>query len=296
MSCRLVNGSRIVSLPGDAGGVRGFSAPTLVLMDEAAYISDELVQTVRPMLAVSNGRFIMMSTPNGRRGAFFHAWSDTTTEGWQREMVTAAECPRIDRTWLETERATVGVWHFSQEYECQFLDFGAQLFSGQHIEAAIIDRPALPIVLANGVRHRANAPRAPMLDAEVTLPGEPVSYVVALDIGQSRDFSALVVAEVRHKIEPAPPDVPGEWEGRTPWGSRLAAMREKTCPTATSCSCRACCSARPIRRWSLTLSGCWRSCRRSQGRAAHLPCGWTAAASGAASRICSRTRGAPRMA
>ena len=35
-SCTLANGSRIVSLPGDARTIRGYSAPKLIIVDEAA--------------------------------------------------------------------------------------------------------------------------------------------------------------------------------------------------------------------------------------------------------------------
>lgn len=38
----LPNGSRIVALPGDPATVRGFSAPALVIVDEAAFTQDEL--------------------------------------------------------------------------------------------------------------------------------------------------------------------------------------------------------------------------------------------------------------
>jgi phage terminase large subunit-like protein len=68
------SGSRIFSLPGNnPANIRGYSAPALVVLDEAAYINDALYTALRPMLAVSGGRFIMLSTPNGRRGCFYDA-------------------------------------------------------------------------------------------------------------------------------------------------------------------------------------------------------------------------------
>ena len=59
-SCELRNGSRIVSLPGDPDTVRGYSAPNLVISDEAAYIPDAMQAAIAPMLAVSRGRQIDM--------------------------------------------------------------------------------------------------------------------------------------------------------------------------------------------------------------------------------------------
>ncbi len=66
LSFTLDNGSRVVSLPGTSETVRGFSAPRLVVEDEAAFVDDGLYGALRPMLAVSGGRLILMSTPFGR--------------------------------------------------------------------------------------------------------------------------------------------------------------------------------------------------------------------------------------
>ena len=82
LSCTLANGSRLVSLPGTGETVRGFSAPDLIIEDEAAYVANSLYFAVRPMLAVSGGRLLLLSTPFGRRGHFFEAWEGE--EQWQR--------------------------------------------------------------------------------------------------------------------------------------------------------------------------------------------------------------------
>jgi len=64
------NGSRIVGLPGQEKSVRGFSAVSLLLIDEASRVSDECYRSVRPMLAVGGGDLWLMSTPFGKRGFF----------------------------------------------------------------------------------------------------------------------------------------------------------------------------------------------------------------------------------
>ena len=60
----LANGSRVVSLPGDEKNIRGYSGVTLLVIDEAARVADELYYAVRPMLAVSQGRLVALSTPS----------------------------------------------------------------------------------------------------------------------------------------------------------------------------------------------------------------------------------------
>src|SRR5262249_48605300 len=59
---QLDNHSRIVSLPCREETIRGYSHVSLLVIDEAARVPDDLYRAVRPMLAVSNGRLICLST------------------------------------------------------------------------------------------------------------------------------------------------------------------------------------------------------------------------------------------
>jgi len=137
LSATLANKSRIVSLPGDARTVRGFSAPRLVIADEAAYVADELFTAIRPMLAVSEGRLILMSTPAGRRGVFFETWE--RGEDWLRIRISASQCPRISAEFLDQERRELGPMLFSQEYENAFVDAASSAFSSELIDQALVD-------------------------------------------------------------------------------------------------------------------------------------------------------------
>ena len=130
----LENGSRIVSLPGKQDTVRGFSGVRLLVVDEAARVSGDLYFSIRPMLAVSGGRLLALSTPFGTRGWWYEAWR--SSEPWERYEVPASECPRISRTFLEEERRTMGEWWFAQEYECRFLDGETQPFGREEIDRA----------------------------------------------------------------------------------------------------------------------------------------------------------------
>ena len=76
LSLAFDTGSRVVSLPGTAGTVRGYSAASLIVEDEASYVDDELYRSIRPMLAVSGGRLILLSTPFGKRGHFYETWQE----------------------------------------------------------------------------------------------------------------------------------------------------------------------------------------------------------------------------
>lgn len=140
LGMELSNGSRIEALPGTEKTVRGFSGVDLLIVDEAARVADELYYAVRPMLAVSGGRLLMLSTPFGKRGVFYEEW--TGGSAWERYTVTAAECPRIPSEFLKEERETLGPWWFAQEYECRFMDTVDQVFATEVINKAITDEVA----------------------------------------------------------------------------------------------------------------------------------------------------------
>ena len=78
------------------------------------------------MLAVSQGRLVALSTPWGRRGWFYHEWSQS--EQWQKIRITARDCPRLTEEILEQERESLGEAWFRQEYLCEFVDAGAEGF------------------------------------------------------------------------------------------------------------------------------------------------------------------------
>jgi hypothetical protein len=130
----LTNGSRIVCLPGSPDTIRCFSSPRLVIIDEAALTEDDLLVAVAPMLGVSRGRLVALSTPMGRRGWFFGTWETGT--GWERFRATADDCPRIAPEFLAEQRQLLGDRWFRQEYMCSFEEMIDQVFSTESVLAA----------------------------------------------------------------------------------------------------------------------------------------------------------------
>jgi hypothetical protein len=147
LKLELKSGSRVVSLPGGADTVRGFSAVDLLVLDEASRVPDELVVAVRPMLAISGGRFLALPTPHGRQGWFYSEW----TEGgptWERTRIVASECPRITPEFLKGERASLGERAYLQEYQCRFTDVDDAYFMGEDISRMVDPsiRPLFPML------------------------------------------------------------------------------------------------------------------------------------------------------
>lgn len=131
----LKNGSRIIGLPENPDKVRGFSNVSLLLIDEAALVSDKTYDAVRPMLAASDGDLWLLSTPNGKRGFFWEEFANGGEE-WERIVVTAEECARIKKHFLERERRSRPERSFRQEYLCEFLERDGAAFSQESIDAA----------------------------------------------------------------------------------------------------------------------------------------------------------------
>jgi hypothetical protein len=131
------HGGRVISLPSSEGTVRGYSKVALLVLDEASRIPEEIIAAVRPMLAISDGEIVALSTPFGRRGFFYEAFEHG--DAWERERVPVTECPRISKTFLAEERKALGELLFRQEYLCEFVDNDEQIFSGALIERALTD-------------------------------------------------------------------------------------------------------------------------------------------------------------
>src|SRR6185295_12333118 len=143
ISIRLPNQSRIIGLPGMEDTIRGFSSASLLIVDEAARVSNSLYHTARPMLAASDGDLWIISTPNGRRGFFYDTWV-SPDDLWTRISVPAPDCPRISKVFLAEGSRTMSERKFRQEYLCEFLDSEDAFFFAVHRARACANPRQLP--------------------------------------------------------------------------------------------------------------------------------------------------------
>jgi len=144
LALELANGSRILTMPGSEKTIRGFSGVSLLLADEAARIPDELHFSIRPMLAVSGGTLVLLSTPFGKSGTFWEEWSKGI--GWDRYHVTAEQVDRIKPSFLAQERRTMPEAWFLQEYMAEFTEAEDAVFRGEDIDALLSDDVELLVV------------------------------------------------------------------------------------------------------------------------------------------------------
>ncbi|MGB9370384.1 MAG: phage terminase large subunit [Halobacteriota archaeon] len=141
----LNNGSRVIALPGSEETTRGYSA-SLLLIDEAARVSDELYYSSTPMLAASNGQLILLSTPHGKQGVFYRTWNEG--QGWKKITVPAEECSRITKEFLDEERRTMGESWFRQEYCCEFTQEQGAIFNEAWVQLYVpAQLPSMDVVI-----------------------------------------------------------------------------------------------------------------------------------------------------
>ncbi len=150
LSLELATHSRIVSLPASESTVRGFTADCII-EDEAARVPDDLYRAIRPMLATTGGRLILMSSPFGKRGHFFEEWTDGGGD-WQRVCIPATDCPRIAPAFLDEERRKLGDLWFRSEYLCEFADTVSSVFRYEDIAAMVSAdvEPLFPALFPDG--------------------------------------------------------------------------------------------------------------------------------------------------
>jgi hypothetical protein len=142
-SLHLNNGSRILALPESEKTIRVYSGVNLLVIDEAARVPDCLFEAVRPMLAVSGGRLVCLSSAYAKVGFYYRAWSEGGSE-WYRVKVLAEECQRISKDFLAEEWTVLGDRIYEREYECVFSSADDAAFDGDSIRRAMNAVPSGP--------------------------------------------------------------------------------------------------------------------------------------------------------
>lgn len=133
LDCMLENGSRVVALPSIEETVRCYSNVALIIEDESSRVPDDLHVAIRPMLAVSQGELLLMSTPRGARGHFYKIWTEAGAS-WFKLEVPVEQCSTITKEFLEEEMRIIGPWLLEQEYHCKFVSAQDQFFNNNIIQ------------------------------------------------------------------------------------------------------------------------------------------------------------------
>jgi len=173
----------------DGRSLRGLWAHRIIV-DEAAYVPDRvLCEVLPPMLADQGGEFLLASSPNGRRSAFYRLYargaspSPAEADGvsYQGFQCPTADNGHLDRAWLRSQRDEMGDLLYAQEFEAQFIDDFGMVFREEDIDAALAD---LPGVALN--RERTEIESTPVPEG---------CYVVGIDWGRKWDYTVVAVLD-----------------------------------------------------------------------------------------------------
>jgi len=128
----LKNGSKILcKAVGDTGaGMRGPTV-TMLVLDEAAFIPDRAWIAIEPVISVSKGRVILLSTGQCKKGFFYKS---TLNENITQFHVSARTCPRHTKEFLDRKEAELSPVAFAQEYLGEFIDDYNRKFTDDWIE------------------------------------------------------------------------------------------------------------------------------------------------------------------
>jgi len=135
---KLTNGSVIHCLPaGDDGyGIMGYTIDLLVA-DEAAFIPEEVWNSVLPTLAVTKGKIILLSTPKLKEGYYYNCFDDENFTSFHQ---SSEDNPRQDKKFLERMKKDLTEQQYAQMYLGEFIENAQQFFPEEMIMEICVEK------------------------------------------------------------------------------------------------------------------------------------------------------------
>lgn len=191
----LTNGTTIYCLPtGLSGyGIRGYTID-LLIADEAAFIPEEVWTAVTPMLAVTRGNIILLSTPFGKGGFFYRCFQDPTFKAFH---ISSEECPRKNPEFLEQEKKRMTKLQYAQEYLGEFIDELRQFFPTDVIKKCMTLQKVKPFYRFEGWGE-SPTPASIFLGVDIARMGEDESVLFSLKM-IDKDHLEEIEKEVTEK-------------------------------------------------------------------------------------------------
>lgn len=127
----LKNGSTIhCYAAGETGwGIMGFTID-LLIADEAAFINEEVWNSITPALAVTKGHIWLLSTPQRKEGYYYKCFTDPTFTSFHQ---SSEDCPRIPEDFLKQKKKEFSKAQYAQMYLGEFVDDFNRIFSDEWI-------------------------------------------------------------------------------------------------------------------------------------------------------------------
>lgn len=141
-SLEFFNGTTIHTFPAVPEALRGSENVICVLLDEAAHfklLDDRVVyDALEPNIANTEGDFICISTPNGRRGFFYDLWHEENEYYKLAQPYTVSYGLLLSESYINSKKNDLRI-DFEQEFNCQFTTsqnaaFPSGLFAKETLE------------------------------------------------------------------------------------------------------------------------------------------------------------------
>lgn len=135
LELEFTNNSSILFRSGEQmDSLRGFSVSGLLVLDEAAYLKDEVFEIIKPTTDVWSAPILIISTPRFREGFFYECFikgQDPKYEKFYKSFDWALEDTSmlLDKEKLEMYRLTTSKNKFKTEYLGEFADDDGCLFN-----------------------------------------------------------------------------------------------------------------------------------------------------------------------
>lgn len=131
---------RVMARSGHAPrSLRGLEA-THIVIDEAAYLPESLVTEVAmPMLATTDGRLTMISTPRGMNHFWrFFRMGERGEHGIWSRQAPSQENPFVRAEYLEVQKELISERAYRVEYGAEFVEVAGRVFRSEAIEDCLV--------------------------------------------------------------------------------------------------------------------------------------------------------------
>jgi len=134
----LKNGSKILCYAAGLTGMGlvGYTITDLVV-DEAASMNRQIFTLLTPTLSVTGGSINLLSTPRGKEGYYYEC---SQRKDFNKFYVSAEDCPRHSKDFLEAEKSRMSELEYAQEYMAQFLDDLKRLYPDELLNECCVGK------------------------------------------------------------------------------------------------------------------------------------------------------------
>jgi phage terminase large subunit-like protein len=168
------NRSEIIALPASENQLRGYTA-NMIICDEASFMPEELITNIIfPMISVTQGYAVFLSTPWGRNHFFYKAFMNPT---YSVHRVKSSENPQITAEFLEEMRLNMTEQAYKLEYEAEFVEAANSFFQQDLIRQCVVNDQ--PVELIENIEDNVAV----------------ANYYAGVDFGKQQDYSTVAIVK-----------------------------------------------------------------------------------------------------